>query len=72
MNNKQNGHQRSNGTPKKLSLIGNNGHGANGNGNGNGKPKVELVSTPLLPEGFYVPSTRFAHPSIRMRRLMET
>jgi isocitrate lyase len=72
---KQNGHSQSNGNgiPKKLSVIGKNGHGANGNGNGNGKgPHVELVSTPLLPEGFYVPSTRFEHPSIRMRRLMET
>ena len=31
-----------------------------------------LVATPLLPEGFYVPKSRFVHPSKRMRELLET
>ena len=31
-----------------------------------------LVATPLLPEGFRVPATRFIHPSVRMRRLLES
>ena len=32
----------------------------------------ELVSSPLLPEGFTIPQSRFTHPSTRMRRLLET
>ncbi len=36
------------------------------------KPKVELVETPLLPKGYYVPKSRFTHPSVRMRELLET
>jgi isocitrate lyase len=31
-----------------------------------------LVSTPLLPEGFQVPATRWTQPSVRMRQLLET
>ena len=31
-----------------------------------------LVETPLLPPGFYVPQSRFVHPSVRMRRLLDT
>ncbi len=31
-----------------------------------------LVETPLLPPGFYVPQSRFVHPSARMRRLLDT
>ena len=31
-----------------------------------------LVASPLLPEGFYVPKSRFVHPSKRMRELLET
>ena len=34
--------------------------------------KMELVETPLLPEGFKVPASRFIHPSTRMRHLLET
>src|SRR6478752_3390012 len=34
--------------------------------------KTELIPSPLLPEGFFVPSTRFIHPSVRMRQLLET
>jgi isocitrate lyase len=33
---------------------------------------LELVPTPLLPEGYYVPASRWAHPSTRMRELLET
>ena len=32
----------------------------------------ELVSTPLLPEGFTIPASRFVHPSTRMRELLRT
>jgi isocitrate lyase len=31
-----------------------------------------LVSTPLLPDGYQVPASRFVHPSVRMRELLET
>src|SRR2546430_6123299 len=33
---------------------------------------TELVPSPLLPEGFKVPASRFVHPSTRMRELLET
>ena len=33
---------------------------------------MELVESPLLPEGFYVPTSRFVHPSVRMRELLDT
>lgn len=63
-----------------------NGNGHNGNGNGNGYhllkgkrkpmrveiPKSELMSSPLLPEGYFVPQSRNIHPSVRMRQLLET
>src|SRR5438067_404472 len=49
-----------------------NGHGkahrADGNGPGNGN----LMPSPLLPEGYYVPATRNVNPSTRMRQLLET
>ena len=32
----------------------------------------KLVSSPLLPDGFKVPASRFVHPSTRMRDLLET
>jgi len=32
----------------------------------------KLVSSPLLPDGFKVPASRFVHPSTRMRNLLET
>jgi len=35
-------------------------------------PELELVPTPLLPEGFVVPSSRWTNPSTRMRELLET
>jgi isocitrate lyase len=61
------------------------GH-TNGNGNGNGYhllkgkrepmrveiPKSELMPSPLLPEGYFVPTSRNVHPSKRMRHLLET
>src|SRR6185436_7048202 len=34
--------------------------------------KTELSPSPLLPEGFTVPSTRFIHPSVRMHQLLDT
>jgi isocitrate lyase len=37
----------------------------------NGK-KMELVETPLLPKGYYIPRSRFVHPSKRMRELLKT
>jgi isocitrate lyase len=63
-----------------------NGQPANGNRNGHGlastnghghKPAAqqyagELMRTPLLPEGYYVPATRNVHPSKRMRQLLAT
>jgi isocitrate lyase len=36
------------------------------------KVRQELVASPLLPEGFYIPKSRFTHPSTRMRHLLET
>lgn len=33
---------------------------------------MELVETPLLPKGYFVPKSRFVHPSRRMRELLET
>jgi isocitrate lyase len=35
-------------------------------------PKSELMSSPLLPEGYYVPKSRQVHPSVRMRQLLKT
>ncbi len=69
--NKQNGHNGNNGAPKNLSTLQKHAVHGNGNGSHNGTG-AELVSTPLLPEGYYVPSSRHVHPSQRMRRLLET
>jgi len=33
---------------------------------------MKLVSTPLLPDGFKVPASRWTHPSLLLRRKMET
>lgn len=33
---------------------------------------VELVPTPLLPDGYYVPASRWTNPSTRMRELLDT
>src|SRR6266567_1093267 len=33
---------------------------------------TELTETPLLPPGFKIPTTRYVHPSVRMRQLIET
>jgi isocitrate lyase len=33
---------------------------------------TELTETPLLPPGFKIPTTRYVHPSLRMRQLIET
>jgi isocitrate lyase len=33
---------------------------------------TELTETPLLPPGFKIPATRYVHPSVRMRQLIET
>ena len=32
----------------------------------------ELIETPLLPTGYGVPASRWTHPSLRMRQLLET
>jgi isocitrate lyase len=37
-----------------------------------GPPRNQLVSSPLLPDGFQLPASRFVHPSTRMRELLET
>jgi 2-methylisocitrate lyase-like PEP mutase family enzyme len=34
--------------------------------------QFELVATPLLPDGFLIPGSRFIHPSVRMRQLLQT
>jgi isocitrate lyase len=36
------------------------------------EPAVELARTPLLPEGYSVPASRWTNPSTRMRELLET
>jgi hypothetical protein len=33
---------------------------------------TELTETPLLPPGFKIPTTRYVHPSVRMRQFIET
>jgi isocitrate lyase len=33
---------------------------------------LELVASPLLPEGYLVPTSRSTHPSVQMRELLET
>ena len=35
------------------------------------RPALELVPTPLLPEGYMVPRSRWTHPSKRMRELLD-
>jgi isocitrate lyase len=37
-----------------------------------GRDRAELAATPLLPEGFQVPASRWTHPSTRMRELLRT
>src|SRR5690242_17990823 len=36
------------------------------------KSNMELVESPLLPPGYYVPKSRWTHPSTRMRQLLES
>jgi isocitrate lyase len=36
------------------------------------KPEMALAESPLLPPGYYVPRSRWTHPSTRMRELLET
>ena len=79
-----NGSPKLNGNGHHISASTNgngNGHSHNGNGNSNGhhrKPEVgemplsALTSSPLVPEGYYVPKSRNVHPSKRMRELLET
>src|SRR5207302_5387339 len=53
-----------------------NGHThTNGDGNGHHRTtpqmsQAELTDTPLLPDGFHVPKSRYIHPSTRMRELL--
>jgi isocitrate lyase len=37
-----------------------------------GVDRSALAPTPLLPDGFQVPASRWTHPSVTMRRLLET
>src|SRR5437764_8764275 len=58
----------------------NNGHSngnthKNGDGNGHHRTtpqmsRTELTETPLLPDGFHVPKSRYIHASTRMRELL--
>jgi isocitrate lyase len=41
------------------------------NGHAAGGRTVDLRPSPLLPDGFAVPATRWVHPSIRLRELLE-
>jgi isocitrate lyase len=34
--------------------------------------EIPLASTPLLPDGYTIPTTRWTHPSTRLRELMQT
>ncbi|MFL5733552.1 MAG: isocitrate lyase/PEP mutase family protein [Chloroflexia bacterium] len=46
---------------------------ANKNGASDAKEgKMELAETPLLPPGYYVPRSRWTHPSTRMRELLKS
>ena len=36
------------------------------------RPASALVATPLLPDGFYVPTSRWTRPSTRMRELLRS
>src|SRR5438552_9435392 len=53
-------------SPKSATAI--NGHGKAHHGNGN--QQASLMSSPLLPEGYYVPATRNVNASTRMRQLL--
>lgn len=59
-----NGNHNGNGHHKKIVSIGSH--------TGNSIPASELMPTPLLPEGYFVPTSRNVHPSKRMRQLLET
>ena len=63
VNNNGNGNGNTNGQPNTQDLYTTNGHGV---------PESELMSTPLLPEGFKIPISRNVHPSTRMRQLLQT
>ena len=54
-------------------MIGDQELKAKRNGVSNGHaPGMELVESPLLPPGYFVPKSRWTHPSVRMRELLET
>src|SRR5438105_14977502 len=48
------------------------GNGAHKAVNGSKETQMALVGTPLLPPGYFVPKSRWTHPSTRMRELLET
>ncbi len=48
------------------------GNGVNKEATNSKATEMELMETPLLPEGFKVPESRWTHPSTRMRELLET
>lgn len=35
-------------------------------------PETQLVESPLLPNGYKIPASRFVHPSTRMKKLLDT
>jgi len=47
-----------------------NGHALMNGSAGNAR-EPELVRTPLLPEGYAVPASRWTHPSQRLRQLLD-
>lgn len=67
-----------------MAPFGNGSNNGKGSHNGHNKivsigshtgvaiPASELMSTPLLPEGYLVPTSRNVHPSKRMKHLLET
>src|SRR5437764_8416140 len=59
--------------PKNGHSNGNTHNNGDGNGHHRTTPQMsqaELTETPLLPDGFHVPKSRYIHPSTRMRELL--
>ena len=52
--------------------AGQSGDGIGDQGGGGAGSPLELRSTPLLPDGYQVPASRWTHPSTRMRELLRT
>ena len=53
--------------------VRNNGHHPSSQmHNKHNRPKTDLMPSPLVPEGFFVPTSRNVNPSRRMRHLLES